>query len=104
MTNALPGASWHQWSEAVDCFWLIDGKASWSTRISVGGVNGYRVYAEEASALGLDAGGHWTRLRDWPHAQLRRESSPLGTMTWAEVDLQMRARFPKILERIPEVA
>ena len=29
VTNAIPGLSWHQWGESLDCFWLIDGKAEW---------------------------------------------------------------------------
>ncbi|RQV96667.1 MAG: hypothetical protein EH224_03705 [Calditrichaeota bacterium] len=32
VTNAIPGLSWHQWGEAVDCFWLIDDNAEWSVR------------------------------------------------------------------------
>src|SRR5690348_4825038 len=30
VTKVLPGNSWHQWGEAVDCFWEVDGKAEWS--------------------------------------------------------------------------
>jgi len=41
VTNAIPGLSWHQWGEAVDCFWLLDGNAEWSTRKKVDGLNGY---------------------------------------------------------------
>ncbi|MEO0981692.1 MAG: M15 family metallopeptidase [Pseudomonadota bacterium] len=92
-TNALPGLSWHQWGEAVDCFWLVDGRAEWSTRKQVDGRNGYRVYADAAEAAGLAAGGRW-RARDWPHVQMRADSSPLRTgMTLADVDAEMRARF-----------
>ena len=39
VTNALPGLSWHQWGEAVDCFWLVDGKAEWSAGKLVGGTD-----------------------------------------------------------------
>ena len=35
VTNAIPGFSWHQWGEAVDCFWLVNGKAEWSQRRSI---------------------------------------------------------------------
>lgn len=31
VTKVLPGNSWHQWGEAIDCFWEVDGKAEWST-------------------------------------------------------------------------
>ena len=45
VTNAIPGLSWHQWGEAVDCFWLVDGEAEWSPRKEINGLNGYQVYA-----------------------------------------------------------
>ncbi|GAK49224.1 hypothetical protein U14_00443 [Candidatus Moduliflexus flocculans] len=46
VTNALPGCSWHQWNEAVDLFWVIDGKAEWSSKKKImlqdgSSVNGY---------------------------------------------------------------
>ncbi len=56
VTDAPPGYSWHQWGEAVDVFWVVDGKAQWSTRTSVKGRNGYRVFADAAAAMGLTAG------------------------------------------------
>src|SRR6266540_3929929 len=47
VTNAVPGFSWHQWGEAMDCMWIVNGVAEWSTTRKVGGLNGYRVYGEE---------------------------------------------------------
>ncbi len=94
VTDTPPGLSWHQWGEALDCFWVVDGKAEWSTQRLVDGANGYRVYAEEAQRVGLTAGGHWTRFKDWPHAQLRPVANVLRAMSLAEIDAQMRARFP----------
>ena len=76
VTNSPPGFSWHQWGESADCFWVVDGKAEWSTVKKVDGINGYHVYADEAEALGLTAGGHWPRFKDWPHVQLRAAGSP----------------------------
>lgn len=93
VTNAIPGLSWHQWGEAVDCFWLVDGEAEWSSRKLINGVNGYQVYAEEAQAAGLTAGGFWTSLKDWPHVQLRSASSPLKLMSLIEIDREMTKRF-----------
>ena len=93
VTNAIPGLSWHQWGEAVDSFWLVDGRAEWSTTRKVGGLNGYQVYAEEASKLGLDAGGLWRRFKDWPHVQLRPSPSPLGALSLIEIDAEMSRRF-----------
>jgi len=94
VTNALPGASWHQWGLALDCFWLVNGAAEWSTAKKINGVNGYRLYADEAEALNLTAGGHWSSLKDWPHVQSKGPSSPLGQFTWAQIDAKMRQLYP----------
>jgi peptidoglycan LD-endopeptidase CwlK len=93
VTHAIPGLSWHQWGEAIDSFWFVGGQAEWSTTKQLGALNGYQVYAEEASKLGLDAGGLWRRFKDWPHVQLRPSPSPLGSMTLAEIDAEMSRRF-----------
>jgi hypothetical protein len=93
VTNAVPGLSWHQWGEAVDCFWLVDGQAEWSPRKEINGLNGYQVYAREAQAAGLTAGGLWPSFKDWPHVQLRSASSPLGVMSLVEIDARMKERF-----------
>jgi hypothetical protein len=93
ITNAIPGLSWHQWGEALDCFWLIDGHAEWSTTRLVNGKNGFHVYANLASGTGLVAGGLWPTLKDWPHVQLNAASSPLDKYTLQEIDEVMRNRF-----------
>lgn len=93
VTNAAPGLSWHQWGEALDCFWVVDGKAEWSTTRKVNGVNGFRVYAETAKGLGLDAGGFRAKLKDWPHIQLRAAANPLALMSLSDIDREMRSRF-----------
>ncbi len=94
VTDALPGQSWHQWGEAVDCFWLVDGRAEWSDRKEIDGKNGYRVYTEKAEAMGLTAGGNWSRLKDWPHVQKSRFSSPLSAgRSWSEISSEMQTRF-----------
>ena len=93
VTNAPPGLSWHQWGEALDCFWVVDGRAEWSTTRKVNGQNGYRVYAATADQLGLDAGGLWTRFKDFPHVQLRAAGSPADLFSLPEIDAVMRERF-----------
>ena len=93
VTNAIPGYSWHQWGEAVDCFWLLDGRAEWSTRKKVNGINGYKNYAELAQSLDLTAGGNWSSFKDWPHTQLRKESSPRRVFSLQEINDQMKATF-----------
>jgi peptidoglycan LD-endopeptidase CwlK len=90
VTNALPGMSWHQWGEAIDCFALgANGKAIWDARDAA-----YRVYAEEAKLLYLEPGGLWLRFPDAVHVQLRQASSPLKAgISWAETDAEMKRRF-----------
>lgn len=93
VTNAIPGLSWHQWGEAVDCFWLLDGNAEWSTTKKVGGINGYRNYANIANSLLLDAGGLWRSLKDWPHVQLRKTSNPSKVYSLKEINDEMENKF-----------
>ncbi len=93
VTNAIPGLSWHQWGEAVDCYWLLDGNAEWSTKRKINGNNGYFNYATIANTMGLDAGGFWSSLKDWPHIQLRKVSSPARIYSLQEINREMENRF-----------
>ena len=93
VTNAIPGLSWHQWGEAVDCTWVVAGKTEWSTQKKVDGKNGYQVYAGQSLEMGLDAGGFWKSLKDWPHVQLRSASSPLKVFSMVDIDKAMMVRF-----------
>ena len=93
VTNAIPGYSWHQWGEAMDCYWLRDGKAEWSPDVG-GAKNGYRVFAEVATQHGLTAGGYWQSIKDWPHVQKRRASSPGDAgLVLAAINARMRALY-----------
>lgn len=96
VTYAIPGVSWHQWGEAVDCFWLIDGYAEWSSRKLVNGRNGFHVYADEAARLGMQPGGHWSRFKDWVHVQFRRQTSPLRLYSLPEINNEMERRFRNV--------
>jgi peptidoglycan L-alanyl-D-glutamate endopeptidase CwlK len=93
VTNAIPGYSWHQWGEAVDLFWLVNGEANWSTTQLINGKNGYHVMAEEAVKLGLDAGLSWTSFPDAPHIQLRADSNPGKIYTIKEINDKMKTDF-----------
>lgn len=93
VTDTPPGISWHQWGEAIDFFWLVDGEAMWSTTKLIDGHNGYKVLADEAEKLGLTAGGHWNKFKDWPHIQLRKESNPAKLHLVKEIDTEMQKRF-----------
>lgn len=89
-TNAPPGLSWHQWDEALDSFWLVDGRAVWGTSRG-GAANGYRVYREEALRAGLHIGPRG----DWPHVQLRAESSPYRLMSLGAISEEMERRYAR---------
>lgn len=93
VTNSIPGLSWHQWGEALDCFWVVNGQAEWSVKRLVNGKNGFQVYAATANQMGLTAGGLWTSLKDWPHVQLRKAASPLGEFTLQQIDAAMKSQF-----------
>lgn len=66
VTNAIPGKSWHQWGEAIDCFLDKDGEAVWDYAHP-----GYQIYADTASRQGLVAGHFWN-FRDSVHLQWRQ--------------------------------
>jgi hypothetical protein len=93
VTGAMPGFSWHQWLEAMDCYWERDGDAEWSTDL-LGEKNGYRIFASKATAAGLTAGGYWQSLKDWPHVQKRASGSPISAgMTYAEINAKMQELY-----------
>jgi hypothetical protein len=77
----------------VDCFWAVDGEAEWSTTKKIHSVNGYQIYAAEAKDMGLDAGGHWRSLKDWPHVQLQPVSNPGKVFSLLQIDEAMQTRF-----------
>lgn len=99
VTNAIPGLSWHQWGEAIDCYWLLRDRAEWSANRKAAlpdgrKLNGYQLYAELAAAGGLVAGGHWQRLKDWPHVQQRAKEVD-HYYSLSEIDQAMQQRFDR---------
>ena len=93
VTNAIPGLSWHQWGEALDCFWVVNNKAVWDTTTLVNGKNGCKGYAVEAKKAGLDAGFFWKTFPDTPHVRLRATSAPSKVFPLVEIDKEMKKRF-----------
>lgn len=91
-TNAVPGNSWHQYGEAMDCVWLRNGVENWDTQID-GDKNGYQVYMHMASTYGLTAIG-LTMGKDDGHVQLRPQGAPHDLFGWPDIDRVMRAKFP----------
>jgi peptidoglycan L-alanyl-D-glutamate endopeptidase CwlK len=97
VTNAVPGNSWHQWGEAIDAVWIVDGKAEWSPiKLEACGsgpmVNGYREMAKLAKDIGLTSGGNWNSP-DWPHLQFRQAGAPDDAYSWDAIEERMKARY-----------
>jgi hypothetical protein len=88
VTNALPGMSWHQWGEAMDCYREINGKPSWEDEY-------YEDYADlaEHKEIGLTPGGHWPGFPDWPHVQLRTAAGPQKLYSYPEIDAKMKEKW-----------
>jgi peptidoglycan L-alanyl-D-glutamate endopeptidase CwlK len=85
VTGSLPGYSWHQWCEAVDLAWEIDGRIEWNN------LTGYKKMAEIAKSLGLTAGYFWT-TPDAGHLQFRPQEIP-GIYSVKEVSEAMEKKF-----------
>lgn len=97
-TNALPGQSWHQHGEALDCFVLNQetNGAIWDAKHE-----GYRLYAKKAVTLGLDAGYYWQR-RDAVHVQ-KEAGRVMDRYSWADLDELMKGRFGEEEEKVVKV-
>lgn len=92
VTNALPGCSWHQWGEALDCYWLYNDTKIWDISIVdiQTGISGYEVYGREARAAGINAGFFWQNLKDATHIQKQQLSSPLELYSYQEINEIMK--------------
>jgi len=88
LTYVLPGQSWHQWGEAVDCYWYDPEtrSANWDDR-----GYGYKTYAEIAQMAGMEAGFYW-RSRDAVHVQSQRRNV-LEEYNWADLSRIMEEKF-----------
>jgi peptidoglycan LD-endopeptidase CwlK len=93
ITSAIPGLSWHQWGEALDCFWLKDEQPEWDIDVKVNGYSGYEIYALEAQKLGIESGYYWQPFKDAVHIQLTSFSSPLQQFSLEEIDKKMQIMF-----------
>jgi len=97
LTNAIPGYSWHQWGEAVDCLWYVDDSIVPRADAVIHGQKGYEVYATEARKLGLDSGYFWKTVKDPDHVQLRAAGSPASLYSLLEIDKEMQKRFEHLM-------
>lgn len=98
VTNAIPGLSWRQWGEAIDCVWIVDRREEWSNNIQVNGLNGYRIYAQQAAILGLTYDEDPKRRNGYGHVRLRSLSSPLQVYSLEEINEAMKERFYYLLD------
>ena len=89
VTDDLPGTSWYQWGEAASVVW-VDGshKLNYSPTFKERPLqlNGYVVWMEEATKIGLFT-PHHCQVQYRPHA------SPLELCDIQEIDAEMRRRF-----------
>ncbi len=88
LTNALPGAGWHQWGEAADCYCYRDGKV-----VNKGSDPCYATYAGLAQQMGLTAGLYFKKHPDPGHVQLRSAGGATDIYSWSYIDGVMRERF-----------
>jgi len=86
-TSALPGAGWHQWGEAADCYCYRKGKM-----VEDGSDPCYRTYADAAIEIGLTPGLDFSKP-DAGHVQLRPAADATSLYGWKKIDEIMKARF-----------
>jgi len=89
-TNAIPGASHHQYGNAIDCFVLDphSGKAIWNPNNP-----GYQVYAEAATSVGLESGYFWSK-KDMVHCQLNKDRMT-DLCSWREINNLISVEYPQ---------
>ena len=67
-TDAIPGLSWHNWGQALDCMWQLDDGSFEED----GDTPGYHTYGQQAKSLGLRWGGDFSH-EDYGHVQLNQK-------------------------------
>lgn len=67
VTNAKGGQSYHNYGLAFDCYFTKNGSVDFSKPISP-------EVAKIGQELGLEWGGNWKSLKDYPHFQLSKGS------------------------------
>lgn len=72
VTNAKPGASFHNWGLAIDFALIVDGKTvSWDINKDFDGdhLSDWMEFVNVFKAAGWEWGGEWRTLKDYPHLQ-----------------------------------
>lgn len=88
VTYAVPGESWHNWGDAMDCYLRIDGTIEWD-----GEHEGYAVYGEVAEGLGMTWGGVWTKPNDPGHVQMPPMKPSLYFDTLSSMSSALERKF-----------
>ena len=89
-TNAIPGLSWHQYGEAIDCFLLDEnGKAIWDSP-------SYLPFGEVAEGCGLFWGGRFSRP-DVDHLQLRKDEPQAVFGSMSAISSALALAWPQAL-------
>lgn len=87
-TNSLPGLSWHQHKEAIDCYLYFNNQAIWDDNHP-----GYKYCAEAALDLGLSPGYFW-KNKDAGHIQ-KRDKKVTDVFSWIDLDENMKLQFDR---------
>jgi hypothetical protein len=87
-TNALPGQSWHQYGEAVDCY-LVDagGQPNWESPK-------YARFGQVGDANGMWWGGHFG---DNDHWQNRRIEPPAVYGSLKQINDRLEQDWPELI-------
>ena len=87
-TNALPGLSWHQYGEAVDCYLEgATGQPVWESK-------SYGRFGQIGDAGGMWWGGHFG---DNDHWQNRRTEPPAAFGTMKQINDKLVTEWPGLL-------
>ena len=65
VTHAGPGLSNHNYGLAVDLVPLVNGQPNWQVALGV-----WQAIGEEGKRAGLNWGGDWRAIKDYPHFEL----------------------------------
>ena len=88
VTNAGPGESWHNFSEAFDAVPCEGKDCLWSYE---GNEKEWDIYRDAVKSEGLTWGGDFPdKIKDRPHAQLRSYGNPLRLYTPEEIKKMLR--------------
>lgn len=89
VTSVGAWSSCHNYGLALDAAVYVGGKPSWDLS-DPHVIAGYQRFGELAEILGLNWGGRWTSLKDYPHVEMRAEC---GQSKWAKRHGQTLPKF-----------